>query len=39
LLQEQWDDFIQEKRLEGIREWTDFGAFDEKYRGILDKNA
>jgi len=36
LLQEQWDDFIQVKRLEGVREWTDLGAFDEKYRGVLD---
>ena len=37
MLQEQWDDFIQVKRLEGVREWTDLGAFDEKYRGVLDK--
>ena len=35
LVQFQWHEYIQGKRREGVREWTAFGAFDEKYRGSL----
>jgi len=35
LIQFQWHEYIQEKRREGVREWTAIGAFDEKYRGSL----